>query len=146
MEKRWCSACGDAFQPRSQVPLQAYCSKPACQRTRKRLWQRTKRRTDGDYRENQSQAQESWRQAHPDYWRQYRQDHPAYTDANRARQKERNARRTTTARPIANVDTSSPSARDAPPTGLYRLVLVSPVATGTPAEWTVQLTWLGATA
>ncbi len=141
MEKRWCSACGDAFQPRSQVPQQAYCSKPACQRTRKRLWQRTKRRTDGDYRENQSHAQESWRRTHPDYWRQYREDHPDYTDTNRAQQKERNARRHTSTRPIANMDTSPPTSTR---TALYRLTLLSPDATGTPREWTVRLTWLSA--
>ena len=142
MEQRWCSACGDVFLPRSQVPRQAYCAKPACQRTRKRLWQRTKRRTDDDYRENQSHAQENWRRAHPDYWRQYRLEHPDYTDTNRTQQKERNDRRQTAIRPIANVDASA----GAPPlTGLYRLTLLSPPTPGRVQEWTVRLTWLGGT-
>ena len=42
MERRRCAACGGAFRPRSQVPDQKYCSASACQRARRRRWQRAK--------------------------------------------------------------------------------------------------------
>lgn len=139
MEKRWCSACGDTFEPRTQAPRQSYCSKAACQRTRKRLWQRTKRQTDDDYRENQALAQEGWRRAHPDYWRQYRQAHPDYTEANRRQQKDRNARRNDRETTIANVDATPLGSLV---TGIYRLTLLAPDPIGPRREWTVRLEWI----
>ena len=76
MERRRCAACGGAFRPRSQVPAQKYCSGSACQRARRRRWQRAKRQSDADYRENQARAQRAWAQGHRDYWREYRQASP----------------------------------------------------------------------
>ena len=40
MAKRRCAACGCVFEPRRNVAQQRYCSKQACQRTRRRRWQR----------------------------------------------------------------------------------------------------------
>lgn len=134
MEKRWCSACGEAFQPRPQSPRQAYCPKEVCQRARKRLWQRAKRSTDDDYRENQVVAQRLWRRNHPDYWREYRETHPEYTAANREQQQQRNARRTGL---IANEDAST---LRLPPQGVFRLTLLEPACEAARREWTVQLT------
>jgi hypothetical protein len=48
MAKRRCAACGGLFVPRRNVPQQGYCSKPACQRTRRRRWQRAKLKADAD--------------------------------------------------------------------------------------------------
>ena len=93
METRRCRCCGKAFRPRPQVPGQQYCSDQACQKARKRAWQKERRRKDPDYRENQRAAQQRWAARHPDYWRQWRQDHPAYQERNRQKQVERNARR-----------------------------------------------------
>lgn len=134
MEKRWCSACGEAFQPRPQSPRQAYCSKEACQQARKRLWQRAKRSTDSDYRENQVIAQELWRRNHPEYWREYRETHPDYMASNRQRQQERNARR---GRLIAKEDASTARL---PVLGVFRLTQIEPAYTGARREWTVKLT------
>ena len=53
---RCCACCGKSFEPRSQVPDQAYCASPGCQRARKRQWQRVKLQTDPDYRINQRAA------------------------------------------------------------------------------------------
>ncbi|MCO5125090.1 MAG: hypothetical protein M9915_15280 [Rhizobacter sp.] len=137
MERRWCSACGDAFEPRPQAPRQAYCPNEACQRARKRLWQRAKRSTDDDYRENQAVAQEGWRQSHPDYWRQYREGHPEYTASNRQQQKQRNARRSGSDRVIAKGDASR---LRLPAAGIFRLTQIEPDYRGARREWTVQLT------
>jgi hypothetical protein len=139
MEKRWCSACGAAFEPRAQAPRQTFCPKDECQLARKRLWQRAKRTTDDDYRENQAAAQELWRRTHPDYWRKYRAEHPISAAANRERQKGRNARRSGANSTIAKGDAS----HDLLPTeGVFRLVLLDSPQRCPSREWTVHLTLL----
>lgn len=72
MEERWCSACGGLFHPRPQCPGQSYCSKDSCQKVRKLLWQRIKRRSDPDYVANQAKANSAWTKRNPEYWRRYR--------------------------------------------------------------------------
>ena len=130
MTKRRCAACGCLFEPRRNVPQQRYCSKRACQRTRRRRWQRQKLKADADYRANQAAAQQRWRERHPDYWRRYRQTHPEYAARNRERQRTRNRRQRSATTgpsppPIANMD----AYRSKKPirSGTYRLV---PVVTG----------------
>lgn len=93
MARKRCAACGDGFTPCRHVPNQQYCSKTACQRERRRLWQRAKLKQDSDYRANQAAAQRRWRERHRDYWRAYRQRHPEYTARNREQQRKRNRRR-----------------------------------------------------
>jgi hypothetical protein len=91
--ERRCRCCGRVFRPRPQNPTQTYCSQPACQRARKRAWQRRKRAEDPDYRANERAAQHRWADAHPRYWQQWREEHPEYVERNRAAQRERNAHR-----------------------------------------------------
>ncbi|RUI13566.1 hypothetical protein IPC443_31505 [Pseudomonas aeruginosa] len=69
---RRCACCGKPFQPRPQVPAQAFCSTPDCQRARKRQWQRARLQSDPDYRINQRAAQQAWSQRNPGYWRNHR--------------------------------------------------------------------------
>ena len=107
MGRKRCTACGDGFSPCRHVPDQRYCSKPACQRERRRRWQRDK--LQQDHRANQAAAQRRWRARHPDYWRNYRQRHSDYTARNREQQRERNQRRgrggtRPLPAPIANMD------------------------------------------
>jgi hypothetical protein len=89
MEERRCGGCGEAFRPRPQVPDQEYCGKEECRRTRRRCWQRAKRRDDADYRDNQGRAQRAWARKNSAYWRAYRSEHPQYAQAERARAKRR---------------------------------------------------------
>jgi predicted nucleic acid-binding Zn ribbon protein len=86
MMTRHCACCGKPFEPRPQVPDQAYCSEPDCQRTRKRQWQRAKIQSDPDYRINQRAAQLAWSQRNQNYWRTYRDDcsGPGRLDSHRA--------------------------------------------------------------
>jgi hypothetical protein len=128
MAKRRCAGCGCLFVPRRNVPQQRYCSKRACQRARRRRWQRQKLKADADYRANQAAAQRRWRERHADYWRRYRQSHPAYAARNRERQRMRNRRRRSadtgpSPPPIANMDAycSQTPVRS----GTYRLVPVT---------------------
>ena len=72
MPTKNCACCGEPFTSRPQVPDQAYCSAPVCQRERRLRWQREKMQTDPDYRDNQSPSQRAWLDRNPDYWRTYR--------------------------------------------------------------------------
>lgn len=137
MEKRWCTACGNPFEPRPQSPRQSYCTSPECQRARRSLWQRIKRQTDPDYLENQVEAHRAWCQRNPAYWRQYRVEHPEYTVGNRARQSARNLKRR--APLIANVDVTDVFSFSS---GVFRLTPVEPEKLANMGVWTVHLTLL----
>lgn len=73
MATQHCAHCGDSFRPRPQSPRQAFCPAPACQRARKRQWQKDKLRSDPDYRTNQRAAQRAWSARNEGYWRDWRQ-------------------------------------------------------------------------
>ena len=136
MKSNQCAGCGKAFHPRPQTPKQSYCSSPDCQRERRRRWRYARLRSDPDYRDNQSRAQASWAERHPDYWRRYRQTHQDYRERNRALQRERDARRRE--RVLAKMDVSTGDSPVA--SGTYRL---SPVTRDDLAKmdaWTVQIT------
>ena len=135
MEKRWCSACGRPFDPNPRAPRQAYCSDVACQKARKLLWQRAKRRTDPDYHQEQLEAQSAWREKNRAYWRNYRGEHPEYVALNREQQRERNRRRTDSSL-IAKVDASSTWP---PPLGLYCLLRLWDGETTAAQSWLVQI-------
>jgi hypothetical protein len=113
-------ACRKLFVPCPQVKEQKYCSKPECQKERKRRWHRRKISEDGAYRQNRRDAQRRWRESHPGYWKRYRQTHPAYVDRNRQRQRERNLWRTSQSRLIAKMDASLEEGRIIP--GRYTLI------------------------
>ncbi len=70
-----CCRCRVPANPR--VKEQKYCGKAACQRERKKRWQRIKMATDPEYRANQRDARQQWRESHPDYWRTYRRTAPS---------------------------------------------------------------------
>jgi hypothetical protein len=133
MERRRCAGCGGAFRPRSQVPDQKYCSASACQRARRRRWQRAKRQSDADYRENQARAQRAWVEGHRDYWREYRRTHPQYCESNRlaARRRRRAAR-------VAKMDASRAVSRV--PSGTYRLVPARAAEFAKMDAWVVEMT------
>jgi hypothetical protein len=140
MESRRCAACGQAFRPRSRVPQQGYCGAAACRRERRRRWQRAKRESDADYRENQARAQRAWAQNHRDYWRAYRRTHPQYCESNRkaARQRQRDRRRAAIAAEFAKMDASA--AGTPVPSGTYRLVPAAAPGFAKMDSWTVEIT------
>ena len=82
--------CGRLYMPNPKVKNQHYCSRPECQRERKAEWHKRKLRTDTEYRQNRSAAQQGWRKRHPDYWRNNRRAHPDYRERNRVLQRARN--------------------------------------------------------
>ena len=135
MTSRWCTACGDAFIVRSQVPEQTYCGNASCQRERRRLWQQAKRISDPDYLINQAHAQSAWGKRNPDYWKRYREDHPEYTAKNRSLQKARNAKPKLAA--VAKMDGS----KVAPELdcGMYRLKILRRLKVAKEDAWVVQI-------
>jgi len=93
--------CGRIVDANPRAKNQSYCGRKPCQRARKRKWQKQKMAVDPDYKANQRECQIDWHARHPDYYRKYRQKHPAYCQRNRLLQNVRNAR----ARVIAKMDT-----------------------------------------
>lgn len=89
-EKCRCKNCRSFFNVCTKVKKHEYCKKVACQRARKRKWQKRKMADDQTYHRDQKEAQEIWLNKNPDYWKQYRSNHCEYTDRNRDKQKERN--------------------------------------------------------
>ena len=118
-----------------------YCGAAACQRTRRRRWQQTKRRNDADYRENQARAQRAWAQRHRDYWREYRRTHPQYCEGNReAARRRRSDRR---AARFAKMDASTPLSPV--PSGTYRIVPASAEEFAKMDAWIVEMTVISKT-
>ena len=128
-----CPHCGDDFHCRPQNPTQSYCSKSACQRARKTLWEREKRHHDPDYKSNQRNAQKRWQEKKTDYWKQWRKNNPDYVARNREQQRIRNAK---LRNPDLAIDTSTIAKMDvsdaldasnveiAMPAGIYRMIPV----------------------
>ncbi len=112
--------CGRLFDPDPRVKNQAYCGEKACQRARKRKWQKEKLAADPDYKANQRDCQSEWHRLHPRYYKDYRQAHPHYCERNTLLQKCRNAK----ARVIATMDASE-SAPFNKPRPFYLLPMIA---------------------
>lgn len=69
------------------------CSRPECQTQRRRDYRRRKRRTDPEYAEVVRDSRRKWREAHPDYQKNYWQNHPEAAARNRQQQRQRDQKR-----------------------------------------------------
>lgn len=128
--KRCCTHCHLSFIPSRNIQ-QHYCGEQVCQNARKRNWRKHKRRSDGDYRENQQRANKKWQQHRSDYWHQYRESHPNYAQRNREQQRLRDQQRS---RKVCKSDAFHLAKSDALPntktpldtvkSGIYRLIPV----------------------
>ena len=85
--------CQQIFQPSHYRPQQSVCSQPDCQRQRRTDYHRQRIHHDRAYAEDVRASQKKWRDAHPGYWKQYRQQHPASAERNRQQQRQRNQKR-----------------------------------------------------
>ena len=132
MEARYCSCCKKAFHLRTQCPKQKYCSKRACQRERKKIWQRNKLKSDPAYRENQRDSQQRWRGSHPFYHRDYRLKHPDYVARNREQQRQRDQ-----ASRLAKMDASM--GEISIPSGRYKLTPVHTSGLAKMDAWMVNI-------
>jgi hypothetical protein len=133
---RRCLACARLLQLIPQVPDQSYCSSEACQRERRKLWQRDKRQDDSAYQANQAKAQRAWSQRNPDYWKQYREAHPEYAERNRQQQQKRNLERRSGNIAKKNVSPAAPPLAS----GVYRLSAEGDGLIAKMAAWIVKIT------
>lgn len=130
MKKPCCINCGKILDTPLRNPNRTYCNSPACQKVRKRIWQKQKMASDPDYKANQRNAQKVWRDANPDYYKKYRKKNDAYTKKNRTKQADRNKNRRVPLQNqapnlIANMDASKSNYNMN--TGVYQLI---PIADG----------------
>jgi len=88
--RRRCRHCGCNLEVCTKVKKHEYCTKPDCQKARKRAWQKKKMAEDAEYRRDQKEAQKIWRENNPHYWKKYRSENERYTEENRLRQRQRN--------------------------------------------------------
>ena len=148
METRRCAACRKLFHPRPQSPEQKFCCATACQRERKRRWQKARRAGDPDYQDNDVQANRQWRSRHRDYWRAYRGKHPQSVIRNREKQRERDRARgsepprTPAAPRLANEDVSG--LRFPLETGTYRMIPATGGELANEDAWLVKISLLSA--
>lgn len=89
MNERRCPYCQQVFQPVPYHPQQRICSRPACQRQRRREYHRHKIRSDLLYAQVVSDSRKKWRDVHPGYQKQYWQTHPEAAERNRQQQRRR---------------------------------------------------------
>lgn len=93
MKDHRCRYCQQVFQASPYHPQQLVCSRPDCQRRRRHDYHRQKIASDPVYRQVCLESPRKWREAHPDYWKQYRQGHPQQVERNRRQQRVRDQRR-----------------------------------------------------
>ena len=139
---RHCAGCSKTFEPRPQVPDQAYCSSPACQRARKRQWQKDKLRSDPDYQANQRAAQRAWSARNGEYWRGWRQAQQVSAARDRVSSARNDGPRL--ASPGIAVD---PAKMDVSilPRDLYWISLRPDLPSRSDSSWIVEITPLGET-
>ncbi len=92
-QPRRCPYCQQAFQPCLRRPGQAVCSRPECQARRRNDYRRRKRQNDPEYAEVVRDSRRKWREAHPDYQKNYWQTHPEAAARNRQQQRQRDQKR-----------------------------------------------------
>lgn len=93
MPHHCCRYCQQSFQPSIYRPQQSVCSQPDCQGRRRTDYHRRKLQSDPLYRQVVSDSRRKWREAHPEYSRHYRQQHPASAEQNRRQQRRRDQKR-----------------------------------------------------
>ncbi len=92
-KSRRCPYCQCFFLPTVYRLQQLVCSQAKCQRQRRSDYHRQKLRTDPEYRQVARDSQRKWRQAHPDYLRQYLAQHAEAVERNRQQQQLRDQKR-----------------------------------------------------
>jgi hypothetical protein len=93
MVERRCRYCERTFQPSKYQPAQSVCGDSGCQRRRRAEYHRQKIVADPVYRQVCQDSPQKWRSRNPDYWRQYRRQHPTAVERNRQQQHVRDQKR-----------------------------------------------------
>ena len=83
--KKRCEICHQWFSPHPRAPHQRCCFDPACRKERKAKAKKAWRGKTPDYGKGRQSKVCAWAKQYPDYWRNYRQEHPDYVNAERRR-------------------------------------------------------------
>lgn len=93
MVERRCRYCGRIFQPSKYQPGQSVCKDADCQQQHRADNHRQRIAADPEYRQVCLDSAQKWRSRNPDYWRRYRERHPAAAERNRQQQQVRDQKR-----------------------------------------------------
>ena len=93
MGERRCRYCQKSFQASKFQPRQTVCSEPGCQQHRRTDYHKAKIASDPEYREVCRDSPRKWRARNPDYWKRYREKHPASREKNCQQQRVRDRKR-----------------------------------------------------
>jgi len=93
MVERRCRYCERVFQPSKFQPSQSVCCDSGCQRRRRAEDHCRRIAADPEYRQVCLDSPQKWRSHNPDYWRRYREQHPAAVERNRQQQHVRDQKR-----------------------------------------------------
>ena len=93
LSPRCCRYCQQSFQPSKFRPDQSVCGQPECQRKRCADDHRHRLEADTEYASVVRDSRRKWREAHPDYLKNYRQRHAASVERNRQQQRRRDRQR-----------------------------------------------------
>ena len=130
MSKKRCPACGEEFLPWPQILSQEFCSKPNCQRERRRRRQVERRARSIEQQTSDAQYFQDWVAKNPGYWKKYRESHPDYVERNRKQQKERSS---------ARIAKDNVSPLNTLPVGRYRLMALDSDGVANEAVWIVEI-------
>jgi len=133
MTTKRCAACGKVFKPWPQVQYQQFCSDTECQRERRRRKQIASRKSNPLSKVSDAQYFRDWADKNPNYWKQYRAEHPEYVERNRNRQRKRNQ---------ASIAKDALNPPFSLPTGRYRLIPVCGDEIANENVWIVEITVL----
>jgi hypothetical protein len=90
LSTRLCRYCGTLYVPDCRTAkTQKACSRSACRRERQRQAYQAWAARNRDYDSARRGNIRRWAKNYPDYWKGYRQTHPAYRERNRRRTRER---------------------------------------------------------
>jgi hypothetical protein len=112
---------------------QSYCNKKACQNARKLAWYHAKIASDSEYAERQEQCKRRWRKNKPahKYQNHYRQTHPDYVKQNREQQQERNRTyrlltKESASQTIVKIDALSSTSSSIKKPNIYEMKILTP--------------------
>lgn len=135
MPKKHCLACGEEFLPWPQILNQQFCSRPECQKERRRRRQAERRAKSLEHRASDALYFQDWAAKNPGYWKRYRETHPEYAERNREQQKLRSS---------ARIAKDNLSLLNALPGGRYRLQALNSDGVANEAVWIVEILVLSA--
>ena len=118
-----CHNCQREKPANYRLTEQKYCADPKCQRVRRRDYQKNRIQQETVYHQNQNACRAAWRRKRSlaQYQRAYRENHPDYVKQNRDNQRQRNQQRRAQAPPEPSPVIVKMTSCSSIPSGTYLL-------------------------